>query len=983
MVVSFGQYELDEGCRELRRDGAVARLEPQVFDVLAHLVRHRDRVVTKIELLDEVWGTRYVGESALTSRIKSARQAVGDSGREQAVIRTVHGRGFRFVAPVAEQAVRSPSAPVWLAPPPAPEPVPLAGRAVQMARLEAAVEAAAGGTRRVVFITGEAGIGKTALVEALLERLDDLDTLVGCGQCLEQRAAGEPYLGVFDALGRLARQPGGSRVVDVLASVAPTWLLQMPSLVPRADLDELHVRSLGSTPERMLREAVDALETLATDQLLVMLLEDLHWSDDSTADLIDWLARRRDPARLLILCTYRPVGPQATNRVDGIARQLVAGGNAEQIRMDRLRPSDAFALLDAWFPGLPADVATLVQHRTDGVPLFMRDLVASWTDHGDLVSDQGRWRVAGDLDQLAATVPGSAELLVEQELARLQPLEVELLESAAVSGVEFSAATVAAAAGASDDDTEDALTRLARRGLLVAPRGVQVWADGTLSARFTFLHHLHHRVLYNRVPAGRRARLHQAIGERLEAAYGPDAGERVGELALHFDRGGGGGVRAAEYLRRAAEQAIVRGGHHEAVAHLDAALEHLSRAADDPGRARAELSALTVLATALIATRGWAAPEVEAAYLRASELCRHLGDPPERCLVLYGVATVHELRGRYQQSEALLEQQLAAGPPDLEIETFELLACSTFHQGAFDKAVTYASRGLALYDHDVHSVHLARYGEHPGVSCHAWAGLALWFLGRPAESHAHIDAALELGADHPYALTTARIQAAFLHQYRNEPNLVLDWADATIELATDQGFPFRIAQGRILRGWAIGVSGDREHGLRELRAGLVGYRATGAEMDWPYLLGLLADALLNAGQEAEALTTVDEALAMVATTRAFFHEPELHRIRGRALLALAGSNALDDVRAALRRGLDVAERQHSAAARLRLLTTSHDVEANHRHPSGTHDIAAALAEFHDLDGAPDLVRARELVADANEEQVGRAAATAARENRGD
>lgn len=981
MVFSFGHYELDEDCRELRRDGAVIRVEPQVFDVLAYLVRHRDRVVTKIELLDEVWGTRYVGESALTSRIKTARQAVGDSGRAQALIRTVHGRGFRFVAPVAEHSVQPAIAPAGLASL-AEEPAVLAGRATQMACLDAAADAAAGGTRRIVFVTGEAGIGKTALVEAFLERLEHLDALVGWGQCLEQRAGGEPYLGVFDALGRLARQPGGSRVVDVLASAAPTWLLQMPSLVRREDLEELRVRSLGSTPERMLREAVDTFEMLAADQLVVIVFEDLHWSDDSTADLIDWLARRRDPARLLVLCTYRADGLQGTNRVDAVARQLLAGG-AEQVRLDRLGPPDAARLLDAWFPGLPADVAALVQSRTDGVPLFMRDVVASWTDHGNLVSDQGRWRVVGDLDQLSATIPASAQLLVEQELARLQPFEVEMLEAAAVAGVEFSSATVAAATGATDDGTEDALTRLARRGLLVAPRGAQEWADGTLSARFCFVHQLHHRVLYDHMPPGRRCRLHRAIGERLDAAYGPDTAEHVGELALHFDRGGGG-VRAAEYLRRTAEQAIARGGHREAVVHLNAALEHLSRTTDDPDRARAELSALTVLATALIATLGWAAPEVEAAYVRAGDLCRRLGDPPERCLVLYGLATVHELRGRYQQSEALLEQQLAAHAPDLEIETFELLACSTFHQGSFDKAVTYASRGLDLYDHDMHSIHLARYGEHPGVSCHAWAALALWFLGRPSESRDHLGAALELGTDHAYALTTARIQASFLHQYRDEPDLVLHWADATIELATEQGFPFRIAQGRILRGWALAVCGDGEHGVSELRAGLDDYRATGAEMDWPYLLGLLADALLATGRAPDALAPVDEALAMVATTRAFFHEPELHRLRGRALLAIDGSNALDEVRAALRRGLDVADQQRSVAARLRLVLTRHDIAADIGDPSVAVDVAAALTKFRDADDTPDLVRARAILADGHDKSLGLAAArSAGRENRCD
>jgi DNA-binding winged helix-turn-helix (wHTH) protein/tetratricopeptide (TPR) repeat protein len=957
MVFCFGIYELDEERRELCRGGENNHLEPQVFDVLAHLIRHRDRVVTRIELLDEVWGSRYVGEAALTSRIKTARQAVGDSGREQAVIRTVHGRGFRFVAPVSEQQLRRGAERSRLAP----EPATMAGRAAQLARLEAAVGSVVDGLRSTVFVTGEAGIGKTTLVDAFLERLEDLDALVGRGQCLEQRAGGEAYLGVFDALGRLCRQPGGEREADVLAAAAPTWLLQMPSLVRSEQLTELQVRSLGATRERMLRELVDALEALAADRPVVIVVEDLHWSDDATADLLDWLARRRDPARLLVLGTYRPDTLKGAHRIAVVARELLAAGYAEEVRLDRLDRPEAASLLEAWFPGLPADVAALVHSRTDGVPLFMRDVVASWTDSGVLVADdEWRWAVVGDLDDLARTVPESAQVLVERELAQLGTVEVELLEAAAVAGVEFASAAVAAATGATEDETEQVCTRLARRGLLLAPRGAETWGDGTMSARFGFLHQLHHRVVYDHVPPGRRGRLHRAIGERLEAGYGAPVAEHVGELALHFDRGGDG-ARAAEYLRRTAEQAIGRGAHREAVAHLNTALEHLSRMTDGPERLRAELLVQTILATALIATLGWAAPQVEAAYRQARELCRRLGDPPERYLVLYGLATVHELRGRYQQSEALLEQQLADGPTDLEIETFELLACSTFHQGGFDKAVDYALRGLDLYDHNVHSAHLARYGEHPGVSCTAWAALALWFLGRPSESLSRIEQALELGADHPYALTTARIQAAFLHQYRDEPDQVRRWADATIQLASEQGFPFRVAQGRILRGWAL-AAGGAEEGLRELRAGLDDYRSTGAAMDWPYLLGLLADALLRVDRAPESLTQLDDALALVEATRAFFHEPELHRLRGGALLAIHGAACLDDVRSALRRGMQAADRQRSVAARLRLLITSHEVERQHGEGSETGLLAATLAGFSADDQAPDLSRARALLA---------------------
>jgi DNA-binding winged helix-turn-helix (wHTH) protein len=296
MIYRFGDCELDDQRYQLRRGGVPCHLEPQVFEVLAYLVRHRDRVVPRTELLDQIWGSRFVTDSALASRVKAARRAVGDNGREQGVIRTVHGRGYQFLAPVQEPAPE-PGAP---APPvAAPAGVAPVGREAELGRLQELYGLTQGGRRQVVFVTGEAGIGKSTLVEAFAAGVErERAGLVARGQCLEQRGAPEPYLPVFDALDRLCRADPGA--VAVLARVAPTWLVQMPALVEPGERDDLERRALGGTQERMLREAAEALESVAAGRPLVLLLEDLHWADPSTVDLLAWLARRPTPARLLV-----------------------------------------------------------------------------------------------------------------------------------------------------------------------------------------------------------------------------------------------------------------------------------------------------------------------------------------------------------------------------------------------------------------------------------------------------------------------------------------------------------------------------------------------------------------------------------------------------------------------------------------------------------------------------------------------------------
>ncbi|HEX3215025.1 MAG TPA: AAA family ATPase, partial [Actinomycetota bacterium] len=355
MIYRFGDCELDDRRYELRRGGVPCHLEPQVFEVLAYLVRHRDRVVPRAELLDEIWGSRFVSDSALASRVKAARRAVGDSGREQGLIRTVHGRGYQFLAPVREQG--STVLPAAVAP---------LGREAELARLGELYGLAEQGRRQLVFVTGEPGIGKTTLVEAFTGEVEGRRAgLVARGQCLEQRGGSEPYLPIFDALERLCRDDG--QALALLSRLAPTWLAQLPALVEEGDRAELERRALGGTTERLLREAAAVLEAVAADRPLVLVLEDLHWADPSTVDLLAWLARRATPARLLVAGTYRPADALAGGApIADAGAELRLRGLASELRLGELGPEAVAAVLGRGLPGaeVPQELAQLVHRRT-------------------------------------------------------------------------------------------------------------------------------------------------------------------------------------------------------------------------------------------------------------------------------------------------------------------------------------------------------------------------------------------------------------------------------------------------------------------------------------------------------------------------------------------------------------------------------------------------------------------------------------------
>jgi DNA-binding winged helix-turn-helix (wHTH) protein len=324
----FGEWSLDTQRAELSRAGDVRRLRRKVCQVLAYLLAQADRVVSKQELCEQVWPQQFISDTALESTIKAVRQALGDNGRDQHLIQTVYGQGYCCVAavttgaPPPRVAARGSTPPPGNAlPGPAAGVTPVVGREAELAQLFRWWRRAQAGERYLVFVTGEPGIGKTTLVDAFLGRLADEATPdMARGQCVEQFGAGEPYRPVLEALSRLGRGPRGPEVVAVLEAQAPTWLAQLPGLVAPAALEAVHRRLAGATRARMLRELAEALEALTAQQPLVLVLEDLHWSDPSTLDLLAVVARRREPARLLLLSTARP--PEGRSRGHPLAAVL-------------------------------------------------------------------------------------------------------------------------------------------------------------------------------------------------------------------------------------------------------------------------------------------------------------------------------------------------------------------------------------------------------------------------------------------------------------------------------------------------------------------------------------------------------------------------------------------------------------------------------------------------------------------------------------
>jgi predicted ATPase len=372
-------------------------------------------------------------------------------------------------------------------------------------------------------------------------------------------------------------------------------------------------------------------------QALVLVLEDLHWSDASTVEALALLARRREAATLLVLGTYRPVELVVRAHPFKAAKQeLQLHGQCAEVPLGYLTPAEVQAYLMQRLPDQAATtkVVGFAHRRTEGHPLFMVHVVDDLAQQGALSNPDpalGSAPVAPD----EAAVPTALQPLIELQLGRLSAEVQQVLEVASVVGVEFAEASVAAGLPTTPDTVAEICEGLARRGEFIEDRGLAEWPDGKVSWRYGFRHALYQEVLFRRIGSGRRVRLHRLIGAREEVGYGERAGERAAELAMHFARGRDH-RRAVHYLGQAAANAARRSAPREVIGLATRGLAVLPHLPDTPPRRQQELDLQLMLGQATTAIKGYAAPEVEQIMTRARELCERVGDTSKLIPTLRG-----------------------------------------------------------------------------------------------------------------------------------------------------------------------------------------------------------------------------------------------------------------------------------------------------------------------------------------------------------
>ena len=608
------------------------RLQPRPFALLRYFVEHAGRLVTEDEILSAVWPKLYVQPESIKTQLHHIRRVLGDDPKNPRYIQTVPRCGHQFVATVREG--------------PAPEAAfqkrptrgHVVGRESPLSALRDYLGAALTGERQMVLITGEPGIGKTALVDEFQQRaaIEVPALRIARGQCIEAYGGTEAYYPILEALGQLCMGSAAASIVEILAAHAPTWLVQFPALLTERHRAMLRQEILGATRARMLREIGTALEAIAAETPLLLVLEDLQWADHSTMDLIGASARRRGPANLVLIITSRPIDHLPTEHpLKAIKQELPVDQQCHHIELEPLAEAQVTEYLSAGVPrgNTPPGLPQVVYRHSGGNPLFMVATLDHLTQRGLIAKEQGGWHVKVPLKELDLGVPETLRQVIEAQIEDLSGQEQRALEVASVQGAVFSPGICAAAINGDADAYENLYDSMAQRRRFVRAAGIQRLLDGSISSRYEFAHALYHEALYRRQPPLRRAKLHQRIGEILETLYSQQLCDIGSELAHHFEQSADW-PRTVKYLKLAAKAAEQRYGHSEAIGLLRHALE-FTRKLPAAEWSTIEIEILQTLADILYYTIDASTPQVYEALVSYAARCGAI-DVEVRALISMG-----------------------------------------------------------------------------------------------------------------------------------------------------------------------------------------------------------------------------------------------------------------------------------------------------------------------------------------------------------
>jgi class 3 adenylate cyclase/tetratricopeptide (TPR) repeat protein len=817
---------------------------------------------------------------------------------------------------------------------------PLVNREEELKLLERCWERARDGLGQAVLLSGEAGIGKSRLVEAVRDHAAREPYTLLTFRC-SPYATHSAFHPVIDAMHRSLQWRRDDTPADRLAKLERTLdlaQLPLPEVVPLfASLLTLPIpdgryaqRSLP--PAQLKQQTLEALVSwlvAETERRPVFAVwEDLHWADPSTLELLELVIPQAPAVRMLTLLTARlefQSGWASSSALTHITLSRLSQRHVEEMTAHLTKGKR-----------LPAEVLRQVVAKTDGVPLFVEELLKMILESRLLRETEDGYVLVGPLPPLA--IPATLRDSLMARLDRLSGAR-EVAQVCAVLGREFSYELIHAVTEMDDAKLQEALRQLTAAEL-IHQRGRPP------RARYVFKHALLQDIAYQSLLESTQQQHHQRIAQVLAERFSDVVESQPELLAYHYTTAGLT-EQAIPHWRRAGERAAARLGNLEAIGHLGKGLELLAALPETPERLRQELELQLALGSPLMLVRSQAAPEVERVYRRAHELAERLGDRARGFAALMGLARFAVSAGRLQAAREVGEQALALATqlddPVLRWQSNLTLGSTAFYVGQLESARSHLEQGVALHRSDEPRFQTFIAGGHPQILGLSQLANTLWLLGYPDQALARNVEALAVmrRSPHPYTLARALYYAGLLYRRRREAAAARECAEEVIALSREHGFTRWLGRGFVILGWALVEQGAAEKGMIELERGIDVCHSVADEVGMPGLLAALAESHARAGAVSAGLRIVTEALTVAGRTGEASWDAELIRLRGEMLMP-----QVEEAEACFNHALAIARDQHARSLELRAaLSMSRLRERRGRSADGRRELSDVYGWF--------------------------------------
>ncbi|MGA9721715.1 MAG: AAA family ATPase [Candidatus Binatus sp.] len=961
-LVQFEDFVLNRGAYELRRGDVVVPLQRIPLELLCLLVERRGQLVTREEILERVWGKGvFVDiENSINTAVRKVRRALSDEPDAPRFVVTVPARGYRFIAELrGPKTTRDEQFH-------ARQPGVMVGRERELTSLLSGLDDAAARRGRLVLISGEPGVGKTRMADEVAAAADVRRMAIMVGHCSEhdEAVAYLPFVEILENFVDRASNADTLRVAlgeqaSELARLIPKLKNILPELPPPLDLPPAQAR------RHLFNCFFDFVARIASQRPTLMILEDLHWADDSTLSLLDHLTQRLSDLPLMVIGTYRDAELNVTHELAKTLEDLLRGRLSTRVRLTGLPCEEVGAMLNVLSgKSAPAAVVAEIFAETEGNPFFVEELFRHLEEENRLYDSAGQFRSALEIGELDA--PPSVKLVVARRLARLNDLTQKVLATAAVSGRFFSFEILQASNGADADSILEQVEEAEKAGLVFP-------VAESSKVRFMFSHELIRQAVLSSLSAVRRQRLHLEVAEAIERTCAAGSGstfagsldDHIAELAHHYVQAADARM-GAHYLRRAGEQALGRAAYPEAEARLTQGLALLGSVPADESRDREELASQLALGRALHWLRDWRSHEFGGTFRRVLELARKLDSTDAMVEALDSLRLQELNRGQLGKAHELAEEMLQISerthdPTQCAVGNAALAHLLLF-EGDFTRVRECAERGIAA-SHRVPRVSARLEGTRQLMGM--LRSRASWFLGFPEEALRQSDEIIAGLNDwaNPFERIRALLYGTDVFVYCGLPGPVRSRL-AQVEMQK-RGISRRDnPREKVLRGWLAIQEGRFAEGARLIAEG---DREEEGPLFRPFHAALIAQGLARAGEFDAAMVALDNVLGLSARSEFVIFNSEVYRAKGEVLLNANHDGAEADAAECFRLAIDIARGQRAKSSELRA-TTSLARLLDHQ---GKRDEARTmLAEIYNwfTEGfdTPDLKDAKALLDELNE-----------------